>query len=47
LIDAFAAQAKCCRTDPELRRLLEDVTRVLGFRYFALLHHASLRCGAF
>jgi LuxR family quorum-sensing system transcriptional regulator CciR len=46
LVDAFAAEARRCRTDGDLRRLLDDVTRELGFRYFALLHHASLRWGA-
>lgn len=32
-----------CATDADLRSLLEDVTRELGFHYFALLHHATLQ----
>ncbi len=46
LIDQFEARARDCLTDGELRGLLEDVTVELGFQYFALLHHASLRSGA-
>jgi LuxR family transcriptional regulator, quorum-sensing system regulator CciR len=43
LVDIFEAEAHRCASTADLRRLLEDVTRELGFRYFALLHHASLR----
>jgi LuxR family quorum-sensing system transcriptional regulator CciR len=43
LTDFFEEEARRCATDADLRRILEDVTRELGFRYFALLHHASLR----
>lgn len=43
LIDQFDEQAGICSSDAELRRLVEDVVRELGFDYFALLHHASLR----
>ena len=43
LTDAFGAAASSCRSDSDLVGLLEDVTRELGFRYYALLHHASLR----
>lgn len=45
LIDQFDAKAAACLCDADLRGLLEDVTRELGFRYFALLHHGSLRPG--
>ena len=43
LIDQFEAKAGDCATDRDLRQLLEEVTGELGFQYFALLHHASLR----
>lgn len=43
LIDQFEEQARLCSSDQDLRRLLELVTFELGFRYFALLHHSSLR----
>lgn len=43
LVDMFEEAAARCATDADLRGLLEDVTRELGFHYFALLHHASLR----
>jgi LuxR family quorum-sensing system transcriptional regulator CciR len=43
LIDQFEEQAQLCTTDQDLRRLLELVTFELGFHYFALLHHRSLR----
>lgn len=42
LIDCFEAKAGLCSADRDLHCLLEDVTRELGFDYFALLHHASL-----
>lgn len=42
LIDLFEAKASLCTGDLALRSLLEEVTRELGFDYFALLHHASL-----
>jgi DNA-binding CsgD family transcriptional regulator len=45
LIDQFEEKAGGCGSDRELRRLLEDVSRELGFHYFALLHHASLKPG--
>ena len=44
LVDRFAEQAARCGCDEDLRRLLEETTRELGFRYYALLHHSSLRC---
>ena len=43
LVDQFEARASLCRSDQDLRLLLEDVSRELGFRFFALLHHLSLR----
>jgi len=42
LVDHFEARAALCSDDLALADLLHDVTRELGFRYFALLHHASL-----
>lgn len=42
LIDYFEARASLCAADGQLRVLLDEVTRELGFHYFALLHHASL-----
>lgn len=42
LIDHFDAKAMLCSSDEELKVLLEDATRELGFDHFALLHHASL-----
>lgn len=46
LVDLFAEAAIRCTSDADLRSLLEEVTRELGFHYFALLHHASLRVNA-
>ncbi len=45
LIDQFEKKAGGCSSDAALRSILEDVVRELGFRYFALLHHSSLRPG--
>ncbi|HEX8443962.1 MAG TPA: LuxR family transcriptional regulator [Allosphingosinicella sp.] len=42
LIDRFEAKAASCLDDHALQAVLQDVTRELGFHYFALLHHASL-----
>lgn len=42
LIDFFEAKATLCSGDQELTILLEDVTRELGFDFYALLHHVSL-----
>ena len=39
LTDLFGEQASRCASSEDLRLLLEDVTKELGFRYFALLHH--------
>lgn len=46
LVDLFAEAAIQCTSDADLRPLLEEVTHELGFHYFALLHHASLRWSA-
>jgi LuxR family quorum-sensing system transcriptional regulator CciR len=43
LIDWFDERAGRCTSADELGRLLADAVRELGFDYFALLHHASLR----
>ena len=45
LIDHFEAKAGLCAHEGDLRRLLEDAARELGFDHFALLHHASLAVG--
>lgn len=42
LADRFAETAACCADIPRLRAALDDATRELGFRYFALLDHDSL-----
>jgi DNA-binding CsgD family transcriptional regulator len=43
LPDRFHQAARRCRSLAGLRALLERAARDLGFDYFALLHHASLR----
>lgn len=42
LSDLFAEAAQSCPDLPQLGALLGDITRELGFHYFALLDHASL-----
>jgi LuxR family quorum-sensing system transcriptional regulator CciR len=42
ILDSFERAVELCNSDEELHSLLSDVTRELGFRHFALLHHASL-----
>jgi LuxR family quorum-sensing system transcriptional regulator CciR len=42
LVDEFGARASSCATGADLHRLLDEVSRDLGFDHFALLHHASL-----
>lgn len=42
LVEAFETQARSCVSDAELGALLGEVSHELGFRHFALLHHASL-----
>ena len=39
LTDLFGEQASRCASPDDLRILLEEVTKELGFQYFALLHH--------
>ena len=46
LTDLFGEQASRCASPEELRLLLEEVTRELGFRYFALLHHRRMLPGS-
>jgi LuxR family quorum-sensing system transcriptional regulator CciR len=43
LIDRFAERAATCSSDGELRELIAAAAGELGFRFFALLHHSSLR----
>ena len=43
LADQFEARARLCSSGAELSLVVEDAARELGFRFFALLHHASLR----
>lgn len=42
LSDRFADAARSCPDLTSLQTLLEDASRELGFRYYALLDHASL-----
>jgi DNA-binding CsgD family transcriptional regulator len=42
LSDLFAEAARSCADLPQLRTLLGDAARELGFQHFALLDHASL-----
>lgn len=42
LVDRFAECATACADLGQLRTLVDDAARELGFRYFALLHHSSL-----
>ena len=46
LADRFGEAANNCSSLPELRDLIGDASRELGFDYFALLHHASLMAAA-
>jgi LuxR family quorum-sensing system transcriptional regulator CciR len=43
LADAFIRAARSLGSRDELPRLMEEVTAELGFRYYALIHHADLR----
>jgi LuxR family quorum-sensing system transcriptional regulator CciR len=43
LADRFGEAAASCTSMTALRALLADASGELGFRWFALLHHASLR----
>ncbi len=42
LVDRFGEEAESCASLEQLRALLADASRELGFDHFALLHHASL-----
>jgi LuxR family transcriptional regulator, quorum-sensing system regulator CciR len=42
LSDLFVEAARACTDLPQLGTLLGDISRELGFHYFALLDHASL-----
>jgi DNA-binding CsgD family transcriptional regulator len=42
LVDRFGDEAASCASLAQLRGLLADASRELGFDHFALLHHASL-----
>ena len=42
----FEEQARKCASPEDLRNLLENVTKELGFQYFALLHHRSVSSGS-
>lgn len=46
LTDLFEEQASRCTSPKDLLVLLEEVTRELGFQYFALLHHRGVRAGS-
>ena len=39
----FVERARLAASDADLRNLLDAVSRELGFRYFALIHHVDLR----
>ena len=43
LIEQFETEVARCSDDRHLHALLESLSRELGFDYFALLHHASLK----
>lgn len=42
LVDRFAEDAMVCAELEQLRTLIDDAARELGFHHFALLHHSSL-----
>ena len=42
LVDRFAEDTTVCKGLEQLRTLVDDAARELGFHYFALLHHSSL-----
>lgn len=46
LTDLFEEQASRCASAGQLRLLLEEVTKELGFHYFALLHHRCVLAGS-
>lgn len=46
LTDLFGEEASRCASPADLRLLLEDAARELGFEYFALLHHRRMATGS-
>ncbi|MBD3818160.1 autoinducer binding domain-containing protein [Brevundimonas diminuta] len=42
LVQTFIDRARMLKTPEELRALMDEVTRALGFDYFALVHHVDL-----
>ena len=46
LTDLFGERASRCASPEDLGRLLHEVTRELGFEYFALLHHRRVLSGS-
>lgn len=42
-VSAFADDVNSASTQAELRSILAEITRELGFRHFALIHHVDLR----
>lgn len=43
LADAFIRAVRAASSEDDLARLMEAVTAELGFRHYALIHHADLR----
>lgn len=43
MADSFIRAARAAATEDDLARLMEAVTAELGFRHYALIHHADLR----
>ncbi|MBZ9650253.1 LuxR family transcriptional regulator [Sphingobium sp. 3R8] len=43
MADAFIRAARQAETSQDLARLMEAVTAEMGFRHYALIHHADLR----
>jgi LuxR family quorum-sensing system transcriptional regulator CciR len=42
LIETFIARARSVANEAQLRELMEDICRALGFRFYALIHHTDL-----
>jgi LuxR family quorum-sensing system transcriptional regulator CciR len=42
-VDAFVKDVRALKTEGELAEALDEVSADLGFRYFALTHHADVR----
>lgn len=43
LADSFIRASRAAASAVDLARLMEEITLELGFRHFALIHHADLR----